>query len=120
VSSTSQLKAHLAVVHLDAVLDANVRSYHRTLDVLIDEFHEQADARRYTSGYSRDVHRAERATLFRRYRAAVLAVADVLADMRADVGVAPDELPAGDADTLAALDRLRRQAERHRPSEAST
>ncbi len=114
MTTTMQLKAHLAVVQLDAVLDASVRNYLRTLDVLIDEFNEQAAARRYTLGYRRDVHRAERAALFTRYRDALFALADVLVDLRADVGVDRDGLPAGDADGRAKLDELRRSAERHR------
>ena len=113
MSSTAQLQAHYAAVQLDAVLGDAVRSYLPTVDLLVDEFHEQAAARRHTTGYCREEHRAKRAELFARYRAAVVALGDVLADMRADVGVDRDDLPAGDADARAKLDRLRRAAERY-------
>lgn len=110
---TRQLQAHYAAVQLDAVLGDTVRSYLPTIDLLVDEFHEQADARRRDPQYSAEVHRSRRVALLARYRAAVVALGDVLADMRADVGVDRDDLPAGDADARAKLDRLRRAAERY-------
>lgn len=116
MTRTAQLQAHYAVIQVDAVLDAVVQTYLPTLDLFVDEFHEQADARRHERRYSESGHRAHRAALLARYRAAVVALGDVLVDMRADVGVDRADLPAGDSKTRAMLDRLRRSAERHRAS----
>lgn len=113
---TRQLQAHYAVLQLDAVLGDVVGSYITTLDLLVDEFNEQADARRHDPRYAAEVHRSRRAALFARYRAAVVELGDVLVDMRCDVGTDRDDLPPGDAATRARLRRLRRAAERHRAS----
>jgi hypothetical protein len=113
---TRQLQAHYAAIQLDAVLNDVVCSYIPTLDLLVDEFHEQADAREREPGYSQAAHRSRRAALFDRYRAAVVALGEALVELRGDVGADRDDLPPGDAGTRAKLERLRRSAERHRAS----
>ena len=114
MTRTSQLQAHYAAVQVDAVLDNVVRSYIPTLELLVDEFHEQSHARRFDPYYSEQEHRRRLAGLFARYRAAVVELGDVLGDIRRGIGVDRGELPAGESVTLHKLDRLRRAAQRHR------
>ncbi len=116
MTRTSQLAAHYAVIQVDAVLDHVMRSYIPTLELLVDEFHEQSEARQCDPFYSVEGHRSRRLALFTRYRAAVVALGEALGDIRRDVGVDRADLPAGDADTRRKLDRLRQSAERHRTS----
>ena len=111
---TRQLRAHLAALKIDAVLDDVVRGYIPTLELLVDEFHEQADARRGDPRYSAERHRSRRGDMFARLRAAVVTLGDVLVELRGDFGSDRRDLPAGNADTLAKLARLRTSAERYR------
>ena len=82
MTRTSQLAAHYAVIQVDAVLDHVMRSYIPTLELLVDEFHEQSEARQCDPFYSVEGHRSRRLALFTRYRAAVVALGEALGDIR--------------------------------------
>ncbi len=103
MTRTSQLDAHYAVIQLNAVLQAVVPTFQRSVDLLIAESRER--------GASLEERHQLRA-LLDRYRAAVLELGDTFGELRAQCGACPNDLPAEEDDVRAELARLREAHDR--------
>ena len=100
MTRTAQLDAYLAVVQIDSLLSQVVLSFQPTCDLLIAEWYEQYGGRHPTERCRR------RSISLARYRAAVIELGSVLAEMRAGCGSDKDDLPAGDDDARREFDRI--------------
>ena len=90
MSKTNQLDAHYAVIQLDELRRQVVLSFRPTVDLLVAEVRER-------SPYSL-AERDRLRGLLTRYRAAVLELADILVELRAQCGTDPADLPDADGD----------------------
>lgn len=107
MTRTSQLEAHYACMQVDALLERLVLGYVPTRDVLTRELSEQIEARWGDPTHDMGRHVRQRVRLLSRLRAGIVAAANALAELRADLGVANGDLPDLDDAVRAELERLR-------------
>jgi hypothetical protein len=98
VSHTQQLEAHYAVLQLDALRLHVVMSFQLTVDLLVAEIRERQPC---------DADRQRLRALLDRYRGAMLALDDVVVALRGQCGTDRDDLPDGDDDVTAEVERIR-------------
>jgi hypothetical protein len=111
MTRTRQLDAHRACRHVDDMLESVVLAYRPVLVALTAEVYERADTHWNDPRFDAVGQRRRRLRQIARLRAAVVALADVLADVRRDIGTDKGELPPGDAavrDELARLSEVER------------